>query len=65
MSLFVRVKKVRLISRSLTNFGDDNRRLISSLKLLTAKNVIIDGEGSDYCYNKTCSSEPQFKIRIL
>jgi len=37
-------KDVRLISRNQTDFGNDYPELIDSLKLLTAKNFVIDGE---------------------
>jgi bifunctional non-homologous end joining protein LigD len=37
-------KEVRLISRNQIDFGNDYPQLIDALKLLTAKNVIIDGE---------------------
>ncbi|MGA8659704.1 MAG: hypothetical protein WB586_26585 [Chthoniobacterales bacterium] len=37
-------KEVRLFSRNQFNFGNDYPQLIDALKLLTAKNVIIDGE---------------------
>ena len=37
-------KEVRLVSRNQVNFGNDYPQLIDALKLLTAKNVIIDGE---------------------
>ena len=37
-------KEVRLISRNQIDFGNDYPQLIDSLKLLTAENVIIDGE---------------------
>ncbi|MGA8659195.1 MAG: non-homologous end-joining DNA ligase [Chthoniobacterales bacterium] len=37
-------KEVRLLSRNQINFGNDYPQLIDSLKLLTAKNVVIDGE---------------------
>jgi bifunctional non-homologous end joining protein LigD len=37
-------KEVRLVSRNQKTFNNDYPQLIDSLKLLTAKNVIIDGE---------------------
>jgi bifunctional non-homologous end joining protein LigD len=37
-------KEVRLISLNRINFGNDYPQLIEALKLLTAKNVVIDGE---------------------
>ena len=37
-------KEVRLISRNQINFSDNYPQLIDALKLLTPKNVIIDGE---------------------
>ena len=36
-------KEVRLISRNQIDFGNDYPQLIDALKLLTAKNVVIDG----------------------
>src|SRR5215471_6952038 len=37
-------KNVRLISRNQTDFGNDYTQLIDSLKLLTAKSLVTDGE---------------------
>src|SRR5215469_10234548 len=37
-------KDVRLISRNQPDFGNDYPQLIDSLKLLAAKNFVIDGE---------------------
>jgi bifunctional non-homologous end joining protein LigD len=37
-------KGVRLISRNQIDFGNDYPQLIDVLELLTAKNVVIDGE---------------------
>ena len=37
-------KEVRLISRNRIDFGNDYPQLIDALKLLTPRNVIIDGE---------------------
>jgi bifunctional non-homologous end joining protein LigD len=37
-------KEVRLLSRNRTIFNDDYPQLIDALKLLTAENVVIDGE---------------------
>jgi bifunctional non-homologous end joining protein LigD len=37
-------KEVRLLSRNRTIFNDNYPRLIDALKLLSAKNVIIDSE---------------------
>ncbi len=37
-------KEVRLISRNQINFGNDYPQLIDARKLLTVRNVVIDGE---------------------
>jgi bifunctional non-homologous end joining protein LigD len=37
-------KEVRLISRNRTSFNADYPKLVEALKLLSAKNVVIDGE---------------------
>jgi ATP-dependent DNA ligase len=37
-------KEVRLVSRNQINFGNHYPQLIDSSRLLTAKNVIIDGD---------------------
>ena len=37
-------KEARLVSRNQTDFGDDYPQLIDSLKLLTTKSLVIDGE---------------------
>jgi len=37
-------KEARLVSRNQVDFGNDYSQLIDSLKMLTAKNVVIDGE---------------------
>ena len=37
-------KEVRLVSRNQIDFGNDYPQLIDSLKLLTVKRVVIDGE---------------------
>ena len=44
LNQYFRIGLVRLVSRNRTNFRDDYPQLIDILKLLTAKEVIIDGE---------------------
>jgi ATP-dependent DNA ligase len=48
-------KDVRLVSRNQTDFGNDYPRLIDSLKLLTAENVVIDGESIRIVRNRGAS----------